>query len=180
MGKIPMKYFLTISLSLFVFFNLRCSTISVAVDFDKNNDFSNYKTYRWIQQKKSDDFKSIYKNNINKRRFALAIVNELKEKGFERAEDRKFEFSVVYHLRFEKKLDVTSYGYKYYPSSGYAQRYIQTRVYQKGSIILDIIDRKENILVWRGAAEGVLSETDDPEETINKAIKAILKDFPPQ
>jgi phage pi2 protein 07 len=175
-----MKNIIKLSISLILFFNLSCSTIGVAVDFDRNNDFSTYKTYKWIKQKKSDDSKSIYKNNLNKRRFALAIENELKQKGFERTEDRTFEFSVVYHLRFEKKLDVTSYGYKYYPSTGYAERYIQTRVYQKGSIILDIIDRKERLLVWRGAAEGVLSETDDPEETINRAIKAILKDFPPQ
>ena len=175
-----MKNIIKLSISLILFFNLSCSTIGVAVDFDRNNDFSTYKTYKWINQKKSDDSKSIYKNNLNKRRFALSIENELKQKGFERAEDKTFEFSVVYHLRFEKKLDVTAYGYKYYPSTGYSERYIQTKVYQKGSIILDVIDRKERLLVWRGVAEGVLSETDDPEETINKAIKAILNDFPPQ
>jgi phage pi2 protein 07 len=175
-----MKNIIRLSIFLILLFNLSCSTIGVAVDFDKNNDFSTYKTYKWIKQKMSVDSKSIYLNNLNRRRFALAIENELKQKEFERTEDKTFDFSVVYHLRFDKKLDVTAYGYKYYPSTGYARRYIQTRVYQKGSIILDIIDRKENILVWRGVAEGVLSETDNPEETINRAIKAILKDFPPQ
>ena len=175
-----MKNIIRLSISLILLFNLSCSTIDVAVDYDKNNNFSTYKSYKWLKQKKSNDSKSIYQNNLNQRRFTLAIDNELKQKGFQKTEDKTFEFSVVYHLRFDKKLDVTGYGYKYYPSTGYAKRYIQTRVYQKGSIILDIIDKKEKILVWRGVAEGVLSETDNPEETINRAIKVILRDFPPQ
>jgi hypothetical protein len=175
-----MKFTLAILLPLILLLNLSCSTINVAVDYDKKKDFSNYKNYKWIKQKKTTDYQSIYKNDINKKRFALAIESELKEKGFERAEENEYEFSVVYHLRFDKKLDVTSYGYKYYPATGYTERYIQTRIYQQGSIILDIIDRKEKLLVWRGAAEGVLYETVDPEEIINKAIKAILKDFPPK
>lgn len=175
-----MKNIIRFLISLILFFNFSCSTIDVAVDYDNNNNFSTYKSYKWLKQKKSNDSKSIYQNNLNQRRFTLAIDNELKQKGFQKTEDKTFEFSVVYHLRFDKKLDVTGYGYKYYPSTGYAKRYIQTRVYQKGSIILDIIDKKEKILVWRGVAEGVLSETDNPEETINRAIKVILRDFPPQ
>jgi len=76
-----MQNIIKLSISLILFFNLSCSTIGVAVDFDRNNDFSTYKTYKWISQKKSDDSKSIYKNNLNKRRFALSIENELKQKG---------------------------------------------------------------------------------------------------
>jgi len=174
-----MKNLFRLLIPLILLFNLSCSTINVAVDFDKNNDFSTYKTYKWIKQKKLNDFESIYKNAINKKRFAISIENELKQKGFERTED-EYDFSVVYHLRFDKKLDITSYGYKYYPTTGYTERYIQTRAYQQGSIILDIIDRKEKLLVWRGVAEGVLNENDNPEEIIIQAIKAILKDFPPQ
>ena len=53
-------------------------------------------------------------------------------------------------------------------------------IYQEGSVIIDIIDSKEKQLVWRGAAEGVLYENDDPESVISETVKAILKDFPPK
>jgi len=68
-----------------------------------------------------------------------------------------------------------------YPSPGIPPTLIPKSpvIKLKGRNTTVIIDRKENLLVWRGAAEGVLSETDDPEEIINRAINAILKDFPP-
>jgi hypothetical protein len=70
-----MKNLFRLLIPLILLFNLSCSTINVAVDFDKNNDFSTYKTYKWIKQKKLNDFEIIYKNAINKKRFAISIEN---------------------------------------------------------------------------------------------------------
>lgn len=160
-------------------FTLGCSSVYVDVDYDRAHDFSTYKKYKWINQKDKDPSKSEYKNDLNRKRFALAIESNLKAKGFTRTKDDDFDFSVVYHLRFEKKLDVTSYGYKYYPATGYKEQYVQTRTYEQGSIIFDVVDKNNKILVWRGVAEGVLYESNDPEYIINRSIEAILRDFPP-
>jgi len=53
-------------------------------------------------------------------------------------------------------------------------------------IIIDVIDTESNRLMWRGVAEGVLSESEedlsemtDMDTFIIKVIKEILKDFPP-
>ena len=175
-----MKAFKLIYLVLIYVYIQSCSTISVMVDYDKKNDFNTYKKYRWVKQKNVDDYQSIYKNEINRKRFALAVEKVLSKKGFERTDGSEYDFSVVYYLRFDKKIDISSYGYRYWPRTGLQERYIQTKVYQQGSIIFDVIDAKEKQLVWRGAAEEVLLETDDPESVINETVKAILKDFPPK
>lgn len=117
------------------------------VDYDKLNDFSSYETYKIIVPKKPKEEKSIYLNNLNQKRFVNNIEDVLSRKGFDRVMEDNVDFGVVYHLRFDKKLDITGYGYKYHPASGYRERYIQTRTYQQGSIIIDIIDREQKLLV---------------------------------
>jgi len=155
-----------------------CSTISVVVDFDRQTDFSKFKTYKWIKQKSSEQSNDL-QNDLNRKRFAQAIEKELSGKGFQRVTDVKPDFKVVYHLRFEKRLDISSYGYRYYPGSGVAERYVQTKIYEEGSVIIDIIDASDDQLVWRGSAEGVLNDYIDAEELINNVVKQILKKFPP-
>ena len=174
-----MKYiYHVIFILLFTSFFLSCSPYLVEIDYDRRADFSQYKTYKYIKKGKSTSG-SKFTSELNKRRFAQAIDKELSKKGYQRLPDEKADFKVVYHLRFEKKLDVSTYGYRYWPYYGISERYIQTRVYEEGSLIIDIIDKKENQLVWRGSAEGVLNENEDAEELINTLVEKLLKDFPP-
>jgi hypothetical protein len=166
-----------------LFISLSCSSISVSVDYDRTTDFSQLKNYKWIKQKDKNNETSILLNDINKKRFASAIQNELSEKGFKKSDDEKSDFSVVYHVRLDKKLDISAYNYNYGP---YYEPNIQTRIYQRGTIIIDIIHTEGNLLVWRGVAEGVLSEKEedwskmtDMDSFIIKVVHEILKNFPP-
>jgi hypothetical protein len=163
---------------------MSCSPISVLVDYDRYTDFTKFKNYKWIKQKSKSDDKVIFLNEINKKRFASAIQNELSEKGFQRIEEDKPDFSVVYHVRLDKKIDTAYYNYTYGP---YYEQNTKERVFQRGTIIVDIIDAKWKQLVWRGVAEGVLSEKEenwskstDMDTFIFKVVREILKDFPPQ
>jgi hypothetical protein len=142
-----------------------------------------YKNYKWIKQKEKINEKIIFLNDINKKRFASAIQNELSDKGFQRIDEAQPDFSVVYHVRLGKRIDTSSYNYNYGP---YYDQIVQTRVYKRGTIIIDIIDAESNQLVWRGVAEGILSESEDEwsEKTnmdtfIVKVVKEILQEFPP-
>ena len=56
------------------------------------------------------------------------------------------------------------------------------RTYTEGTLILDVIDREKNELVWRGSASKTIDEMDSPEQrvsTIEAAVEKLLKDFPP-
>ena len=173
---IRIMYFIITMSFAFLIFN--CNTIAVLVDYDKKNDFSKYKSYKYIKQK-DKKITSKFQNDLNRKRFAEAIENELSQKGFNRTADQSPDFKVVYHLRLEKKLDISSYGYRYLPAYGVTETYVQTRVYQQGSVIIDIIEADKNQLVWRGIAEGVLDENSDADAIIKDVVKQILESFPP-
>jgi len=63
------------------------------------------------------------------------------------------------------------------------QRDTTAREYEVGTLIIDIVDRESNQLVWRGAKEGRLKKNQSPEKreaSINKTVSEILSNFPPQ
>ena len=162
---------------------LTCTPIPVSIDYDRSVDFTKFKNYKWIKQKDISDAKGIFLNDINKKRFALAIQNELSEKGFQKMDDEEPDFSVVYHVRLDKRIDTSPYNYTYGP---YYEPIVQTRVYQRGTIIIDFIDADSKQLAWRGVAEGVLSEKEedwsemtDMNIFIGNVVKEILSEFPP-
>lgn len=69
-------------------------------------------------------------------------------------------------------------------SYGVGTRFSSSQVhkYREGTIVLEVVDSKSNQLVWQGAAEGALTGLDNPEdaqEQINKAVRDLLANFPP-
>ena len=71
-----MKFYVYTSV-LLVLILFSCSTVDVYSDYDKNTDFSNYKTYAFY--KKGIDKVEI--SDLDKRRILRAIEHELKAKG---------------------------------------------------------------------------------------------------
>jgi hypothetical protein len=52
--------------------------------------------------------------------------------------------------------------------------------YKEGTLVIDMYDGKTKQLLWRGSAEGTLSEKAAKDENkLNKAVAKMLKDFPP-
>ncbi|MGO2563293.1 MAG: DUF4136 domain-containing protein, partial [Pseudoalteromonas nigrifaciens] len=94
---------------------------------------------------------------------------------------------VNYHASVDKELDVSSFniGYGARWSSwglGY-QNDISAREYEVGTLVIDIIDRESNQLVWRGAEDGRLKKNQSPEQrelSVRKTVAKILNNFPPQ
>ena len=69
-------------------------------------------------------------------------------------------------------------GYSYGPMT------TETTVsqYTQGTLVLDIVTPSENLLVWRGIAEGKIDPTASQSERtalINEAVGRILDNFPP-
>jgi hypothetical protein len=66
------------------------------------------------------------------------------------------------------------FGYSYWP--GWATTTVSA--YHEGTIIVDIIDREKNQLVWRGVITRALSKESSSEQKINDAMTRVLADFP--
>ncbi|WP_350609356.1 DUF4136 domain-containing protein, partial [Pseudoalteromonas sp. 41-MNA-CIBAN-0057] len=55
--------------------------------------------------------------------------------------------------------------------------------YEVGTLVIDIIDRESNQLIWRGAKDGRLKKKQTPsqrEAAIKETVANILSNFPPK
>src|SRR5215471_21144634 len=128
----------------------------VTYDFDKNEDFTKFKTYAMkdgtpVGQKLIDD------------RIVDAIHSAMLAKGFTKAESDPDVF-VVYHVAFDKQKDISSYssgygggGYGPYGwgwGGGFNSTTTNTQVRDIliGTLVVDMADAKKKEVVWRGMA----------------------------
>lgn len=175
-----------------------CSTMEVNTDYDPQADFSNLKTFAWIDepQKPTGDPR-IDDNPFLKSRVHAAVDRELAAKGFVPATSGNPDFLVAYHVSLNEKRSVqhlndyygygAGWGYTYagvrrpaYYSSPSSSTYVYT--YDEGTLILDIVKPEGRQLIWRGAARDEVRFSDKPSEEgskLNEAVQRMLKDFPP-
>ena len=54
--------------------------------------------------------------------------------------------------------------------------------YREGTLVIDVLDQKNNELAWRGMAQGILKNYDtgkEMQQDIDGAVTKILAEFPP-
>jgi hypothetical protein len=152
-----------------------CSSVSVSTDFDSKADFSKYKTFGWLKEKESNGVNDV--SGEMHEYIKKAVDQQLTAKGLMKATVNN-DLSVVYHAGNKKELEEEEYGYGGWWGAGGGV----TIEYEKGSLVVDLVDRRENKLVWRGTAKAVLSENPsdaEREATIDEAVEKMFKKFPP-
>ena len=111
-----------------------------------------------------------------------AVDAALQAKGFRLSSDNP-DFLIT--ARLGKKDTVSQHILGPQPSGTFTKRRehsVKTTEIEVGSIVLDFVDAKSKIIVWRGKAKAVVDDTDSPErreKLIKKAVPKILKNFPP-
>lgn len=162
-----------------------CSTLSITSDWDPDVDFSGYRTFTWLEPAEGSHSDRLPEHlDIRLRR----VVEEvLIDRGFEPA--RVFpeaDLALTYYVGIRKELRVDLVGTTYY--GGYSYGYwpaaavstARMSEYRTGSIVLDVVDRKSQQLVWRGVVEGEFQYDNPPGERIEKVARQLLESFPPQ
>ena len=166
------------------------SSIELNRDFDQQLDFSQFKTFEWVPSKGSGGGSQM--SGLIEERIKNAVIDQLTQKGMTQAASDP-DVYVVYHAGTQDKVDVTDYGYSYGGYGRYGGVYggpygagsggISTYNYTEGTLIIDIYDASTEQLAWRGTGTGVLDENPSPDELtegINKAVAAILSQYPPR
>ncbi len=152
----------------------------VKIDFDKAFDFSPIKTY-------SLKLGTPWGNDLSQRRVMTEIDEEITKKGWKKVDEAAANIQVVLHGATQTKREASTfysggmggYGYRY---GGMGMGTSQTVVneYSVGTLVVDMFDPKTKSLVFRGIAEGEIS--DNPEKNakrLDKASTKMFKDFPP-
>jgi hypothetical protein len=163
----------------------------VRSDFDREAVFSYYRTFDWIappvraseEELRRDPEGPFVRNSLLDKRIRTAVNSKLKTRGFQYEDGGESDIRLNYHVTFKDKLVGSGSDF------GYAGRYRRgafssgfhwsVRQYQEGTIIIDIVDRAKDQLVWRGWIVGRNRDGNYDEAEINRAVNQILMHFPP-
>ncbi len=167
-----------------------CSTLSVTTDYNPNYNFSTLRTYAWLVSKEAPSNDARINNALMVDRVRAAVERTLTAKGYVLTDADSADFMVSWLGAIDKKIQVETmdnfyspYGYGPLGMDPFWGDRIQTvvREYEEGTLIVDILDPKQHKLIWRGVGKERLDTKSSPEAVtkgINKAVTAILKDFP--
>jgi hypothetical protein len=158
-----------------------CSSVKVYTDFDKNVDFSQYKTYAFHRR----GIDRVEVSELDKKRILHAIDNELSKKGMTKSETPDLLINILTKER--EQVDVSQYnagwgygwGWGWNPYLWGGRTYVSTST--EGTLYIDLIDAKKKELVWEGEGVGYLTQNrKEKEKQINEFVAKILEQFPPK
>lgn len=175
----------SLSLGGFLVLTVGCSSMKVNTDFDRQADFSSYKTYAW-----RDSATSLKdKDPLGHERIVKAVDGELQTHGFQIASQDP-DIVVTYHSSSDQQTTLnTDYmgggwgfgpGWRWGGGLGMTSSTTTVQHYDVGTVVLDMWDAKLKRLVWRGTASDTVS--DDPRKNaqkITQAARKLFEGYPP-
>lgn len=166
-----------------------CSSIKVSYDYDKQANFSNYKTYAF-----SEDALNLPVDQLNRDRVIKAIETEMAAKGFTKSDSP--DLLVDLQVATEENTTATAtstdmggmyggygrYGGRYGYGGGFSTTQINYNKYVDGTLFINLVDAQTQKIAWQGHGTKTLDENasaEKREENINYAIKRIFTNYPP-
>ncbi len=172
-----------------------CATpINVAATHNESAEFAGLRTYAWLPPADSGDPR-IQEDRIMK--LVPPLVDaQMAAKGYRRLEEGQPDFQVRYYVLLQVARTMTTamqeFGQHsdeiwtpdYAPRLQYQEAYDPYgREYEIGELVIEVHDPKTKEPIWRGFAWAELDPDDSQTKsrsTIERAIKKLLKKFPPQ
>jgi hypothetical protein len=170
----------------------------------KGVNYKNYKTYAWLPTKEDTSYDKLASKKAVESALVSAVSQQLDAHGMVKDTlnpDCLFTYTLVLKKTYtvgDNPPPVYSFTpntgpnpgqynmYYWYPTStlNYDQNQyqggLQVSTFRDGSLLIDMIDRKENKIVWRTSAAGSVNEKDRQgvRPTINQIIPIMFKKFP--
>lgn len=191
-----MKYTLkTWSGLLGVVFLLASCATSTHIEKDDTADFSDYKTFAWLEKDGNEDQLKNQRNDLTEQRIKEAVNKELvKSAGWKEVKNRpdvilsydvlvergsKESTSPVYSRPFSRVIYnpyTRRYATIFYPSQfvGYERDERSTR---EGTVTISMIDTKTDKTVWQGWTTDEVNSKNLTSREIQNSVKSIFKKF---
>jgi hypothetical protein len=163
----------------------------VRYNFAQGEDFSKYKTYKWVDVKGVD-----HANELTEKQIKEAIDANLATKGLQKTDSDTADLYIDIQtaIGIEKQFTSFNTGWGYGPGwgggwYGYGGGMTSTTTTGSTSTIyvgqlgLDMYDSAKKELVWRGVASKTIDPKAKPEKqqkNITKAVTKLLKNYPPK
>jgi Domain of unknown function (DUF4136) len=160
----------------------------VRYNFDKDTDFSKFKTYKWVILKGAAPVDDLTDKQIKE-----AIDAQLAAKGLSKGDSDDANLYVGYQTVVGTEKQFTSYdsGWGYGPGwygrgwygGGGGMTTGQTSTIYNGQLALDMYNSAGHTLVWRGVVSKTLDPKAKPEKrqkNLTKALTKLFKNYPPK
>src|SRR3981189_3274039 len=154
MQKFPFLAYVLLALVLLLFGVVGVvDAQDVRYDFDKDKDFSKYKTYKWVPIKGADQG-----DDLTSKKVTSAIDTELATKGFTKTDADTADLYIGYQTAIGQEKEFTSYntGWGYGPGwggggdggGGMSTTYGSTSTVYVGQLDVSMYDPAQKQLVW--------------------------------
>jgi hypothetical protein len=166
----------------------------VRYNFDKQTDFSKFKTYKWVDIKDAGKFNSMVDEQVKQ-----SVDAQLATKGLSKTDSDNADLLIGYQGAVGQEKQFSSYssgmgpGWGYGPGWGAGGWYGggmtstmttgQTSTIYVGQIAVDMYDSANKDLVWRGIVSKTLDPKAKPEKqqkNLDKAMTKLFKKYPPE
>ncbi len=159
----------------------------VTYNFMAGNDFSKYKTYRWVEVEGVEKPDALVDGQIRQ-----AIDTVLAKRGLTPTTGEQADLLVAYQVAVSQERQWNAYSTGGYGYGGYGWRYggmgggmttATSTTLNVGTLAFDVYDTAQKKLVWKGTATKTLNPSKDPkknQERLQKAMDKLLKNFPPK
>jgi hypothetical protein len=146
---------------------------SVQYNYDRDADFSAYKTYQWVEREPR------MANQLVDKDIRRAIDDQMAQKGMQKVESNGNAY-IQYRTAVdrEKQLDAWTMGPRW---SGMARA--NTSTVEVGTLVVELYDPDRKQLVWRGSVSKTLNINKDPDKNyknLEKAVAKLLRNYPPK
>ncbi len=163
-----------------------CSVVRVNADFDKNVDFSQYKTYAFYKA----GIDKVEVSDLDKKRILRAIDEQMLAKGFTKSETPDLLVNIFTKAREQVNVNQFNAGWGYgwgfgwnpWNFGGFGGFGNNTTVSTstEGTLFIDLIDAKKKEMIWQGEGQGNLTKnTAKKDENVKEFVTKILAQYPP-
>lgn len=183
------RFLLATTIALFLASASAAFAQDVRYNYDKETNFSRFKTYKWVVLKDAKNPGDLLDKQIK-----AAFDSQLAMKGLTKVEDDSANLYVGYQVAIGQEKEFTSYntdwGYGggwyrggwYGGSPGGGMTTGSTSTIYVGQIALDMYDSANKDLVWRGLGSKTIDPKAKPEKqqkNLTKTVTKMLKNYPP-
>lgn len=145
--------------------------VEITVEYDRQRDFSQYKTYHWMESVKPVE------NAANHIRLTRAIEEGMEKAGYTTDTDKP-DVRILYQVATKKKIGATSSQ----KASSWDPTNLRTEIdfvrYEEGTLRIEIYDAQTNGRLWRATGTQVLGTPDRAEEMIREAVERLFEKYP--
>ena len=184
------------AVTMFVFVGVAVAQkVEIKTNQAPNTDFKVFKTYAWLPPVpvvKNVAPDAVTNPTLSEEALMPALVaavdRELAARGFTKAPAESADVHVAYFAALSVGFDQSYLGEHYGYITGWASPIpiglaptTNVNVYEKGTVLVDMVDRAANKAVWRGTALTRIAQehsVDKRIERINDAVKRMFEKYP--